>query len=62
MKKVVWVLVGLVFIIFFMLWRYQAGEQSCFQCFSLIFPEESQDVETSLVSHVNQQACSIMEK
>ncbi|MFI5333186.1 MAG: hypothetical protein ACHQVS_03725 [Candidatus Babeliales bacterium] len=59
MKKVVWVLVGLVFLTFFMLWRHQQGEGSCLQCFSMVFPEESQDVETSFVDEVNKEACLI---
>lgn len=59
MKKVVWVVVGLIFLTFFMLWWYQQGERSCLQCFSMLFPEESQDVETPFVDAVNKEACLI---
>lgn len=59
MNKVVWVLVGLIFFTSFMLLQYQQGENACMSCSSMIFPEESQDVETPFVSEVNRESCLV---
>jgi hypothetical protein len=60
MNRILWIVLGIVFIVFFMLWiERQGGGRSCMQCFSMVFPEESQDVETPFVDEVNKESCLV---